>query len=198
MNKIPIILASQSPARLELLKSVNIIPDQVLPAHIDETEHPREIPRHTALRLSYEKATTIAGRLDYGLIIAADTVVVVGRKILPKALSAEEVKFCLGRLSGRRHRIYTGICVILKEGGKMKISRKAVQTAIKFKRLTPKEIDEYAAFGEGINKAGGYSIRGYAESFVEFMSGSYSNVVGLPLKQVLDVVKSFGGDHRAN
>lgn len=191
MFKLPVILASQSPARLELLKSINIIPDFVLPADIDETEKPRELPKDVAARLSYEKAIVVSNSIEQGLIIAADTVVACGRRTLPKALTTEDVEFCLRRLSGRRHRLYTGLCIIRKKDDSLKISRKVVQTIVKFKVLSNSDIEHYANSGEGVNKAGGYSIRGYAECFVEFMSGSYSNIVGLPLTQTYNTLKSL-------
>jgi septum formation protein len=191
MFKLPLILASSSPARLDLLNSINITPDFVLPADIDEAEHPKELPRESAFRLAYEKAMATSNKVECGIIIAADTIVATGRSTLPKALTIDDVKFCLNKLSGRRHRIFTGLCIIHKDQDNIKISRKVVQTTLKFKRLSAKEIESYANSKEGIGKAGGYSIRGYAESFIELISGSYSNVVGLPLTETLKVLEPF-------
>ena len=189
--KLPLILASQSPSRLRLLGSVKIIPDFVIPAHIDESERRGELPRHLAARLAKEKATAVADKVERGLILAADSVAVVGRKILPKALSAEDIVYCMQQLSGRRHRIYTGICVIRKTETERRTSSKLVSTIIKFKHLTKKEIEDYALLGEGLDKAGGCAISGYAECFVEFISGSYSNIIGLPLTQTMNMLRSF-------
>lgn len=192
MPNLPIILASQSPARLELLTRIRIYPDQILPANIDESERPKELVAKLATRLAYEKAITVASKFDGAIIIAADTVSAKGRKILPKALTAEDVRYCLKEFSGCRHRIYTGVCIIKKVTGEILIRQRLVQTIVKFKRLTDQEIDFYCNLGEGIDKAGGYSIRGYAEAFISFISGSYSNVVGLPLFETVNMLNSLG------
>ncbi len=192
-NKDPIILASQSPARLELLKRINILPDAVMPANIDESEHRKELPAGVASRLANQKAIAIADKIESGIIIAADTVVAKGRRILPKALNAADVRYCLEMLSGCRHRLYTGVCVIKKSAdGELIIRKRLVQTVLRFKRLTKQEIDLYCNLGEGINCAGGYAIGGYAEAFLEFISGSHSNVIGLPLMETLNMLNSLG------
>jgi septum formation protein len=190
--RIPIILASQSPNRLALLKRIKIFPDQILPADIDESEKKKELPGQLVTRLAHEKATKISDTFDEALIIAADTVVAIGRMILPKALTADEVRECLKALSHRRHRVYTGVCIIKKSDGQLYIRQKLVQTIVKFKKLTTKDIDFYSNLGEGLNKAGGYSILEIAESFVTFISGSYSNVVGLPLSETANMLNSLG------
>ena len=192
VHKIPIILASQSPNRLALLKRLKILPDQILPANIDETEKQKELPSQLVARLAHEKAIKISDTLDEGLIIAADTVAAIGRRILPKALTAEDVRECLLLLSHRRHRVYTGICIIKKTAGNLRTRQKLVQTIIKFKKLTSQDIDLYIKLGEGLNKAGGYSIQEFAESFVSFISGSYSNVIGLPLSETANMLNSLG------
>jgi len=192
---LPIILASQSPARLELLKRLHIVPDQVLPAHIDETEYLRELPCHLAARLAHAKAMKITKQIeDSAIIIGADTVVARGRLILPKANNEEEVRYCLGLLSGRRHRVYTGLCIVKKFEDQLIVRQKIVETIVKFKRLTPQEIDFYCSLKEGLNKAGGCGIAGYAEAFVLFISGSYSNVMGLPLYETRNMLNSLGNE----
>ena len=190
--KLPIILASASPARLSLLRQVGIEPDQVLPADIDETEYRSELPKNLALRLSIEKATAIANDIDRGIILGSDTVPVVGRTIMRKAASADEVRESLIMLSQRRHRIYTGVCIIKKEDGQIRQLQRVVKSIIKFKKLSKEEIDYYCVSGEGIGKAGGYTLSGYAESFVSFLSGSFSNVIGLPLFETVNMLNSFG------
>ncbi len=194
-----LILASASPARLKLLEKIAIIPSAVIPADIDESEHRGELPRNIASRLSKSKAEKIASAIEDGYILAADSVAALGRRTLPKALDDDMVRYCLEKQSGRRHSLYTGICIIKKESGKITgKSHKIVVSRIKFKLLTKQEIEHYVSLGEGINKAGGYTISGYAESFVEFLSGSHSNVIGLPLyetRMMLTGLGFFVGDH---
>lgn len=193
MSDIPIILASQSPSRLELLKRMKIFPKLVLPAHIDETEYAGELPSKLATRLAYEKATHVAKQIDYdALIIGADTVTSHGRRVLPKALTDDDVRYCLTLLSGKRHRVHTGICVIRKTGNTNTTRQKVVETIVKFKRLSEEEIEFYCSSGEGLNKAGGCGISGYAEVFVPSIYGSHSNVIGLPLLETLHLLNSLG------
>ena len=189
---LPLILASASPARLALLRQVGIEPDQVIPADIDETEYPGETPRKMAERLSYGKAVAVANTIERGIVIGADTIPVVGRRIMRKAESAEDVRKSLQLLSQRRHQVYTGICVIKKDGKKRRELRRIVKSIVRFKKLSGEEIDYYCASGEGINKAGGYTLTGYAESFVSFLSGSYSNIIGLPLFETMNMLNSVG------
>ncbi|MCC8370538.1 MAG: Maf family protein [Janthinobacterium lividum] len=192
-KNLPIILASQSPARVELLKRIKITPAQIIPADIDETPNLRESPNHLATRLAYEKATKVASQIeDSAIIIAADTVTALGRRILPKASSAEEVRYCLNILSGRRHRVYTGLCIIKKDKDQLVTRQKIVQTVLKFKRLSEEELNFYCSLDEGIDKAGGCKISGYAEAFISFISGSYSNVMGLPLFETVNSLNSLG------
>lgn len=198
MSNRPIILASASPARLELLKRIKIFPDQILPSCIDETERKRELPSQLASRLAFEKAATIAQGINEAIVIAADTVAVAGRKILPKALSKEDIKYCLEQVSGRRHRVYTGVCIIKKAASEMTVRRRLVCSTVKFKRLTVKEIEFYCNLDEGLNKAGGYTITGYAECFVSYISGSYSNVKGLPLFETVNMLSSLGINPQQN
>jgi septum formation protein len=190
--KLPIILASESPARLKLLAKIGITPDKVLPANINETELPGELPRKLADRLAFEKASSIAAIVDSGIIIGADTVPVAGRRIMRKARHADDIRTSLKLLSNRRHQIYTAVCVIKKTPDGTKISRNTVKSIIKFKKLTPPEIEFYCSLGEGIGKAGGYTVDGYAECFISFISGSFSNIIGLPLYETTNMLGSMG------
>ena len=188
---LPLILASTSPTRLALLRQVGIEPDQVIPADIDETEYPAETPKKIAERLSYGKAVAVANTIEHGIVIGADTVPVVGRKIMRKAESPEDVGKSLRLLSQRRHQVYTGVCVIKKDGSNTRKLHRIVKSIVKFKKLSSQEIDYYCASGEGIGKAGGYTLTGYAESFVPFLSGSYSNIIGLPLFETMNMLNSI-------
>lgn len=189
---LPLILASASPNRVELLARIGIVPNQILPADIDETEKPQELPRKVAQRLAYDKAHKIASILEEGYIIGADTVAAVGRRILPKALDDQMVRDCLKMLSGRRHRLYTGVTVIKKSKGMVEERHQIVQTILKFKRLTDHEIEIYVKSSEGINKAGGYAIQGLVQAYIEYIGGSFSNVVGLPLCELKNMLTSLG------
>lgn len=191
ISPFPIILASESPARLELLKSINIIPQKIIPAYLDESVKKNELPKQLAARLAFEKANKIVSVADDGIVIAADTLVNIGRSVLPKAISIDDIKDCLKLLSQRRHRVYSGVCIIKKWNNQMIIRQRLVKTIIKFKKLTNDEIEFYSTLDEGLNKAGGYSIRGFAQSFVSFITGSFSNVVGLPLFETVNMLKSL-------
>jgi septum formation protein len=186
-----LVLASESPRRLALLAQAGIAPDAIFPARIDETPRRGELPRIHALRLAGEKASAAAALWAGApaLILAADTVVACGRRILPKAQSDDEVRKCLALLSGRRHVVFTAIA-IARPGEKLRT--KAVQTRVSFKRLTQDEIESYLHSGEGIGKAAGYAIQGRAEIFVTQLNGSWSNVVGLPLLETVGLLKSCG------
>ena len=177
-----LILASASPRRLDLLRQVGIEPAAIDPAHIDETPKAREQPRAYALRMAGAKWAAVAPRHATGIVLAADSVVALGRRILPKAETEAEARQCLALLSGRRHRVVGGIAVG-RAGGVPRM--RVVETVVRFKRLTPTEIDGYIAGGEWQGKAGGYAIQGRAAAFVAFVSGSYSNVVGLPLFETM-------------
>lgn len=192
-QKFPVILASQSPARIELLKRIKIVPTQIIPADIDETPNLRELPNHLVTRLAHEKATKVASQIENpAIIIAADTVTAVGRRILPKATTTEEVRYCMEMLSGRRHRVYTGLCIIKKDRQQLVTRQKIIQTIIKFKKLSSEEINFYCSLDEGLDKAGGCKISGYTEAFISFISGSYSNVMGLPLFETVNMLNSLG------
>lgn len=183
-----LVLASESPRRLALLAQAGIVPDVVVPAAIDETPLKAEQPRLHALRLAREKALAVA-RVEPGVVLAADTVVGLGRRILPKAGSDEEVRACLSMLSGRRHQVWTAVAVAKGDGT---IRQRAVLTRVAFARLTEAQVAAYLACREGIGKAGGYAIQGRAETFVRFLGGSYSNVVGLPLLETTALLKACG------
>jgi septum formation protein len=186
-----LVLASESPRRLALLAQIGITPDAVIPAQIDESIRKGELPRVHAQRLAEEKARSFeqAWSGAPALVLAADTVVACGRRILPKAADGDEVRKCLALLNGRSHQVLTGVAVA-KDDGRV-ISRVAL-TRVSFARLSNEEIDAYVASGEGIGKAGGYAIQGRAEMFVRQISGSYSNVVGLPLFHTLQLLKGCG------
>ncbi len=188
-----IILASTSPSRLSLLARIKIFPDQILPADIDESELRGELPKDLVTRLAKAKATKIADQIAIdAIIIGADTVVACGRRILPKALTRDDVQYCLNLLSGRRHVVYTSVCVIRKSASTLVHRQKLVKTTVKFKRLAKSEIEFYCNLDEGLNKAGGCAISGYAESFVSFLSGSHSNVQGLPLLETRNLLTCVG------
>lgn len=174
------ILASASPRRLELLAQIGLSPSRVIPADTDETPLKNELPTDYASRVAREKAMAVAALHPGERVLAADTVVACGRRILPKAETEVEARRCLHLLSGRRHRVYTAVC-LLDEKGRMK--ERLVLTYVKFKRLTNEEISAYAECGEWQGKAGGYAIQGRAAAFIPAIYGSYSNVVGLPLAE---------------
>jgi septum formation protein len=189
-----LVLASGSPRRLALLQQAGLEPNAVIPAEIDETPGKAERPRTLATRLARQKAEAAmkAVRLDpaiaEGFVIAADTVVAVGRRILPKTELVDEAAACLRLLSGRSHRVYTGVAVVTPKGA---IRERLVETRVRFKRLSKDDLDHYLASGEWRGKAGGYAIQGLAGSFVVKIIGSYSNVVGLPL---YETVALLGGE----
>ena len=179
-----LVLASGSPRRLALLNQAGIEPDSLQPAEIDEIPVKGELPRALANRLAREKAQVALAsiRIDEELrgsyIIAADTVVAVGRRVMPKADMLEDAAACLRMLSGRNHRVYTGICLVTP---KESFRQRLVETRVRFKRLSNEDLEGYLASGEWRGKAGGYAVQGIAGSFVVKMVGSYTNVVGLPL-----------------
>jgi septum formation protein len=186
-----LVLASESPRRKALLAQAGIVPDLILPARLDETPEKGEVPRIHALRLAAEKAEA-AGRGHTGapaIILGADTVVALGRRILPKAETDAGVRACLAALSGRAHQVITGIATLAPDG---RLRARAVMTRVSFKNLTAEEIENYIATGEGLGKAGGYAIQGHAEAFVRRLNGSYSNVVGLPLFETIGLLKACG------
>lgn len=189
-----LILASASPRRLDLLKQVGITPDEVLPADIDETPIKGELPRDLAQRLALQKAETIAKTHPDSFILAADTVVGCGRRILDKAEDGQYARMCLETLSGRRHHVYGGIALVSPVG---KTISRCIDTIVQFKKLTPQEIETYLESGEWQGKAGGYAIQGRASAYVKFIRGSYSNVVGLSLYDTMKILDGAGYRTRA-
>jgi septum formation protein len=183
----PLVLASASPRRLDLLRQIGLEPGRVAPADIDETPHKRELPVAYAQRMALAKAAATSSPGD--VVLAADTVVACGRRILPKADSAHDARACLDLLSGRRHRVLGAVCIVGPDG---KRRERLATSVVLFKRLSPSEIDDYIASHEWQGKAGGYAIQGRAAAFVSFLSGSYSNVVGLPLFEVTQMLRGGG------
>ncbi len=184
-----LILASASPRRLQLLERIGVIPDAVVPAEIDESVPRGELARQHALRLAREKALAVAAQMPDALVLAADTVVAVGRRILPKVEDEHTLRFCLTLLSGRRHRVLTGIALAVPNAA---VRTRLVETMVAMKRLSGAEIDHYASLKEWRGKAGGYALQGYGEVYVRHIAGSYSNVVGLPLAETRLLLKSAG------
>jgi len=184
-----LILASSSPRRLDLLKQIGIVPNRVIPADIDETEHKGELPRVYSIRIAEEKALKVYQDNKNAIILSADTTVVLGRRILQKAATPEEAAKFLKLLSGRRHRILSAVTVIDTKGN---IKSKLVTSIIKFKRLSEEEINEYIASDEWQGKAGAYATQGLAAKFITYMSGSYSSIVGLPIHETYKMLKGAG------
>ncbi|HJQ18241.1 MAG TPA: nucleoside triphosphate pyrophosphatase [Allosphingosinicella sp.] len=182
-----LVLASASPRRLDLLARIGVVPDAVIPAEIDETPRPRELPGHYAARMAAEKAAAIAA--PDALILAADTVVAVGRRILPKAESDAEARAALGLLSGRRHRVYSAVTLIDLAGV---AHHRLSLTLVTFKRLSEADLESYIASGEWRGKAGAYAIQGRAEALIRRIAGSHSGVVGLPLYETRTLLESAG------
>jgi len=185
----PLVLASASPRRLELLRQVGIEPTTVAPAAIDEAPRARELPAHYARRMAREKAEAVAADHAEAFVLGADTVVALGRRILPKAEDEAAARACLERLSGRRHRVLGGLAVIAPDGRR---AERLVATVVTFKRLEAREIAAYLASGEWRGKAGGYAVQGRAAAFIPRINGSYPNVVGLPLTETLALLTGLG------
>jgi len=181
-----LVLASASPRRRELLAQIGIIPNRIVAPEVDETQLRHELPRDYARRIALAKAAAVSAPL----VLAADTVVAVGRRILPKTETEDQARACLDILSGRRHRVYTA--VVLADG-KSAPKERMVESVVTFKRLTAHDIAGYIASGEWQGKAGGYAIQGEAARFIRFMSGSYSGVVGLPLFETAQLLRNLGG-----
>ncbi|MBX2829724.1 MAG: Maf family protein [Rhodospirillales bacterium] len=184
-----LILASASPRRLELLAQIGIVPDQVVPADIDETPKADESPRRLALRLAEEKARAIAKINGGAFVLAADTVVACGRRAIGKASDEKEARKFLSLLSGRRHRVYGGMCLIAPDGTERS---RVIETQVKFRSLGAEDLNRYLSHDEWRGKAGAYAIQGYGATFVKAISGSYSNVVGLSLCEVDGLLRGLG------
>jgi septum formation protein len=192
MSRPPLVLASASPRRLALLAQIGIAPDRVVPTDINERVLKAELPRAHAQRLAHAKADAAAapgGVSDNCFVLAADTVVAAGRRILGKADTEASAQACLALLSGRRHQVLTGVVLVAPDGRR---SERLVTSVVAFARLTSPQIEAYLAGGEWQGKAGGYAIQGHAAAFVRFLSGSYSNVVGLPLFETAQLLRGAG------
>ena len=184
-----LVLASDSPRRLDLLRQIGLAPDRVDPADLDEMPRPGELPSTHAMRLAEEKARAVMLRHPGAYILAADTVVACGRRILPKPAEPATARFCLELLSGRRHRVYGGIALA---GPDKRLILRRVDSQVAFKRLSEAEITAYLCSGEWRGKAGGYAIQGRAAALIRWVSGSYSNVVGLPLFETAQLLTGRG------
>ncbi|SIT06709.1 Maf family protein [Insolitispirillum peregrinum] len=185
----PLVLASASPRRLDLLAQIGRRPDAVDPADIDESPLAGELPRPHAQRLAIAKAQAVAERWPGAIVLAADTVVACGRRILPKAEDEATARTCLALLSGRRHRVYGGVCLLTPTGKQLV---RVVETAVTFGVLSHQHVERYIASGEWHGKAGGYAIQGLAAAYIHQIVGSYSNVVGLPLYETENLLFGVG------
>ena len=186
--ELQLVLASSSPRRRDLLNQIGVTPDRIASPNIDETPHKGEIARVYALRMAVEKAHAVA-RAAGEIVIAGDTTVAVGRRILPQAADADMQRRFLKLLSGRRHHVLSAVCVIDADGtARSRLS----DSIVRFKRLSDAEMDAYIATGEGLGKAGGYAIQGRAEALIDWMAGSHSGVVGLPLYETRALLRTAG------
>lgn len=189
INFMRLILGSASQHRVLLLKSIGYVPDVIYPANLDETPLKKEGPRLLAQRLSYAKALAVHKVFPGDIVLAADTVCCLGSRSLPKAMTYEDAEFCIRQISGRRHRVYTGVCGIRGD----RIIRKLGQSVVKVKRLSAKEIDTFVKSGTWFGKAGGYGIQGFMSAFISMFRGSsYSNVAGLPLYETYLILSALG------
>ncbi|QOV94628.1 nucleoside triphosphate pyrophosphatase [Novosphingobium sp. ES2-1] len=186
-----LVLASASPRRLELLRRIGVTPSRVVATDIDETPRRGERPRAHASRLAAEKARAAAALAPDCVILAGDTVVGAGTRILPKAEDEATARQCLALLSGRRHRVFSAIAVITPDGA---LREALSETIVRFKRLSDEEMESYIAGGEWHGKAGGYAIQGSAEGFCDWLSGSHSGVIGLPLFETRKLLRAAGID----
>ncbi|WP_334165390.1 Maf family protein [Phenylobacterium sp.] len=184
-----LVLASASPRRLDLLRQIGLEPDSVVAAEVDESPLKDETPRLLAIRLAVAKAARVAADEPLAYVLGADTVVALGRRVLPKAETPDEVRACLDLLSGRAHRVLTAVAVAAPGG---RTARRLVETRVRFKRLSPQDIEAYLASGEGLGKAGGYGVQGRAGGFVTALQGSYPAVVGLPLYETASLLGGLG------
>ena len=184
-----LVLASASPRRASLLHQIGIVPDHIIPAYIDEAPLKGELPRQLVARLSAGKAIVVSEENSGSFILAADTVVACGKRILSKAETPEQARTFLELLSGRRHKVIGGLAIISPDG---KFFKRIVETHVTFKRLSLKDLDFYLASGEWQDKAGAYAIQGIAARFVRAINGSYSNVVGLPLFETSQLLEGIG------
>lgn len=190
-----LILASASPRRLALLEQAGLKPDAVIATDIDESVRKQEVPREHAARLAAEKLRAALTRVPQNFadkphaVLAADTVVACGRRILPKAETEADVRRCLDLLSGRSHQVLTAIALALPRN---QTRARVLLTRVTFKRLSKHDVDDYVTCGEGIGKAGGYAIQGRAAALITRINGSYTNVVGLPLAETVALLAGHG------
>jgi len=184
-----LVLASASPRRRDLLAQVGVLPDTVDPPALDETPRRGELPAAYAARMAGEKAAAVAPRHPGAYVLAADTVVAAGRRILPKPADRKAAESCLTLLSGRRHRVYGALCLHAPDG---RVARRTAQTQVRMKRLHPDEIAWYLDSGEWAGKAGGYAIQGAAAAFVPWIGGAHATVVGLPVVETLALLAGLG------
>lgn len=189
MSSPSFILASASPRRLELLAQIGCKPDEVIPANVDETPLKNELPNNYVLRVAKAKAQAVHQENAGAVILASDTAVVAGRRILPKAEDEATARACLKALSGRRHQVLTAVVVMGADG---KAQQKQICTRVKFRRLEGWEMEQYIASREWHGKAGGYAIQGLASAFIPWINGSYSSVVGLPLAETSRLLVGAG------
>jgi len=184
-----LLLASSSPRRVDLLNQIGVVPDRIVPANIDETPLGAELPRQLVARLSTSKAISVSEKNLGSFVLGADTIVACGRRTLPKAETLEQARIFLELLSGRRHRVISGLAIVSPEG---KVYKRTVETHVTFKRLSLEDLDLYLASGEWRDKAGAYAIQGLAAKFIRAINGSYSNVVGLPLFETSQLLEGIG------
>ncbi|PXW78431.1 septum formation protein [Blastomonas natatoria] len=185
----PLILASASPRRQQLLARIGIVASAIIPADIDETPHKAELPRVYARRMASEKAAVIAAQNPESAVLSGDTVVAAGRRILPKAETEAEARECLALISGRRHLVLSAVTLMLPGGRAL---HRLSETIVTFKRLHADEVEAYIAGGEWQGKAGGYAIQGSAEALIRSIAGSYSGIMGLPLYETRSMLLSAG------
>ena len=183
------ILGSSSPRRLELLKNIGVIPDQVISPNIDESIYKNEAPQNYVKRISYEKMNSLKEQNSNSIILTADTIAFCGRRLIDKTDKPEIAIQNLNLLSGKRHKVITSLCILDKNKN---LITKSVLSTILMKRLSKSEIEQYIMSNEWSNVAGSYRIQGQAESFIKFINGSYSNIVGLPLYETRNILKSVG------
>jgi len=184
-----LVLASASQRRADLLGQIGVVPDRIVPANIDESPITGELPRQLVSRLSASKAILVSKKFPRSIILAADTVVACGRRVLSKPENLDQARSFLNLLSGRRHRVISGLAIISHNGN---LYKRLVETHVNFKRLTSTELNQYLGSGEWEDKAGAYAIQGIAAEFIKSINGSYSNVVGLPLFETAQLLKGLG------
>ena len=184
-----LVLASASQRRADLLGQIGVVPDRIVPANIDESPITGELPRQLVSRLSASKAILVSKKYPRSIILGADTVVACGRRVLSKPENLDQARSFLNLLSGRRHRVISGLAIISHNGN---LYKRLVETHVNFKRLTSTELNQYLGSGEWEDKAGAYAIQGIAAEFIKSINGSYSNVVGLPLFETAQLLKGLG------